>query len=65
MGRLIALEVQGFIQGLVVAGVVVVVVVEVEVAAIVFGGVLFCFKDLRQWNHRRHRSSHSYILDPC
>ena len=61
MGRLIALEVQGVIQGLVVAGVVVVV----EVAAIVFGGVLFCFKDLRQWNHRRHRSSHSYILDPC
>ena len=63
MGRLIALDVQGFIQGLVVAEAVVVVVV--EVAAIVFGGVLFCFKDLRQWNHRRHRSSHSYILDPC
>lgn len=63
MGRLIALEVKGVIQGLVVA--VAGVVVVVEVAAIVFGGVLFCFKDLRQWNHRRHRSSHSYILDPC
>ena len=58
---MIALEVQGFVQGLVEVE----VVVEAEVAAIVFGGVLFCFKDLRQWNHRRHRSSHSYILDPC